>query len=309
MKVFLLPLRVTIHSLLSLIFSQLLLGIFLALNAGQLLAQTVQDFPKTQISESVSKQTAVEVKQTGVSLAGPEGESKPNIVTGERLSDWLLRDRQAEQAPDREQTPEGNPKVPFYLGSSWLTPKEIPDQVKAKQNLLESLEKIPFSKDDPAAMQAKASLSKLIEAMPITGRVVLPNTSPRFLQANPKQDPILRSNEKVLVPNTPQSMTVIRSNGTLCQIRYRPHVEARFYIEGCALKGKSRERSSDWAWLVEPDGSVHQVPVAAWNAAKQDFPAPGSWIWAPPRYSNWTSTNGDVFSKNLAQFLIQNFVI
>ena len=224
-------------------------------------------------------------------------------MTGERLSDWLLRDHQAEQSSTQQQTPEGNPKAPFYLGSSWLTPVEIPDQAKAKQNLLDSLKKVPFPVDDPVALQTKTTLTKLIESMSVTGRVVLPNTNPRFLQANPKQDPILRSNDKVVVPKTPQSVTVIRSNGTLCQIAYRTHVETRFYLEGCAIKGKDRDRQPDWAWLIEPDGAAFQVPVAAWNAAQQQFPAPGSWIWAPPRYSKWTSTNGEAFSKNLAQFL------
>ncbi|QWE02835.1 YjbH domain-containing protein [Polynucleobacter sp. JS-JIR-II-b4] len=266
--------------------------IYCVLNAGQSQAQARINEVGTQAVDQVS-----------VSSVTAEESLSPKIVKGERLSDWLLRDHQAEQSPAQQQTPEGNPKAPFYLGSSWLTPVEIPDQAKAKQNLLDSLDKIPFPVDDPAALQTKASLTRLIDSMSVTGRVVLPNTNPRFLQANPKQDPILRGNEKVVVPITPQSVTVIRNNGTLCQIAYRPHIETRVYLEGCALKGKDRERQPDWAWLVEPNGSVHQVPTAAWNAAQQIFPAPGSWIWAPPRYSEWTSAAGEAFSKNLAQFL------
>ena len=108
---------------------------------------------------------------------------------------------------------------------------------------------------------------------------------------------------KMIVPQTPQSVTVVRANGTLCKIAYRPHVETRFYVQGCALKGKEAQHQPDWAWVIEPDGSVQMMPVAAWNAAKQDFPAPGSWIWAPPRLSRWTSNEGAQFSKQLTEYL------
>ncbi|MDH6525134.1 YjbH domain-containing protein [Polynucleobacter sphagniphilus] len=227
----------------------------------------------------------------------------PSIQSGERLSDWLLRARPAQDSLDQQQTPKGNPQSPYFLGSSWLTPKEIPDQIKAKQALLEGLDKIPFPENDSSAQLTKARLYQWIETMPVTGRVVLPNTNPRALQANPKQDPILLANEKVIIPQTPQTVTVIRANGTLCKIAYRPHVEARFYIQGCTQKGKEVSPHADWASIIEPDGSVHVVPVAAWNAGKQDFPAPGSWIWAPPRNSLWTSTEGEQFSKQFTGYL------
>lgn len=250
---------------------------------------------------SYSAQAQTELAQEGVIVSATP--DTPRIENGERLSDWLLRARPSQDSLDQQQTPKGNPKSPYFLGSLWLTPKEIPDQTKAKQALLSELEKISFPEDDPVAQQAKTNLHQWIEAMPVTGRVVLPNTNPRALQANPKKDPILSVNEQVIVPQTPQSVTVIRPNGTLCQVAYRPHVEARFYIQGCALKGKEAQGHPDWAWVVEPDGSVHVMPVVAWNAAKQDYPAPGSWIWAPPRYSQWTSSKGKQFSKDLAQYL------
>ena len=242
-------------------------------------------------------------EQASVSIVDAQTNPEPAIVSGERLSDWLLRERQTQSFPDTEQSSKGNPNAPYYLGSSWLTAKEVPDQAKAKQALLDDLEKLSFGSDDAKTSPAKVGLYQWIDSLPVTGRVVLPNTNPRFLQANPKQDPILRAKDTVLVPKTPQTVTVVRSNGTLCQIAYRPHVQTRFYVQGCALNAKQTEGGVDWAWLIEPNGAVYKIPVAAWNGARQDFPAPGSWIWAPARNSDWTSAQGEIFSNHFAQFL------
>ena len=229
----------------------------------------------------------------------PNSAQVPPIQDGERFSTWMLKEKQFQNnkpADDRATSP-------YYLGTSWETPKEITDQNIEKQSLINTFEKIDFPENDPAAQKTKRAFTKLINDLKVTGRVRLPNTNPRFLEVSPKLDPILETGDQVTIPEAPSTLTVIRSNGTLCKIRYRPNIEVRHYVDGCKLRGKNEERSADWAWVVEPDGSVHQVSLAAWNSSKQDLPAPGSWIWAPPRWSKWTSKTGDQFSKELAGML------
>ena len=222
----------------------------------------------------------------------------PPIQNGERLSEWMLKERQIQNTKSQI----NYTATPYYLGTSWLTPKEVGAQEEEKAKLLAALQKINFPQD-VAGQNTKQAFTKLISAMQATGRVVLPNTNPRYLEVNPKINPILESNERVIVPELPNTITVIRSNASLCKIRYRPNIEARFYVQGCKLKGKNEERSADWAWVIEPDGSVHQVSLAAWNSAKQDLPAPGSWIWAPPHWSIWSGKDGEAFSNELAKML------
>ncbi len=219
---------------------------------------------------------------------------EPPIQNGERFSGWLLKE-QNRQSPPAE--------TPYYLGTSWLSPSEVLAQEEEKQKLLAAFAKIAFPENDRSAERAKKVFAKLIEDLKPTGRVPLPNTNARYLEANPKLDPILQSNDQIIIPNTPSTMTVIRSDGTLCKIRYRPNIETRFYVNGCKSQSQSSERAADWAWLIQPDGSVHQIPLARWNAAKQVFPAPGAWIWAPPRWSSWTTANGKEFSTQFARLL------
>ena len=247
----------------------------------------------TPLSINAQSNAAVEVQNQHSPSA------KNSISNGERFSTWMLKEKQLQDAkPNDDQL-----TSPYYLGTQWLTPKEITNQDIEKQSLLNTFEKIDFPESDPAAQKTKKAFTKLIDGFKVTGRVSLLNTNPRFLQANPKLDPILAKGDQVAIPETPNTLTVIRSNGSLCKIRYRPNVEARFYVEGCKVRGKNVDRDADWAWIVEPDGSVHKVSLAAWNSAKQDLPAPGSWIWAPPRWSKWTSKVGDQFSTEFAGML------
>ncbi|MFZ4380111.1 MAG: YjbH domain-containing protein, partial [Polynucleobacter sp.] len=238
-------------------------------------------------------ESAVEVKN-----AAPVVTQEPPIKNGERLSEWMLKERSAQST--KSQITYNAP--PYYLGTSWLTPKEITDQAIDKQQLFNQLEKIDFP-EDKAGKNTKQAFTKLIEGMQVTGRVPLPSTNPRYLEANPKLNPILESGDRVIVADTPNTITVVRSNGSLCKIRYRPSIETHFYVQGCKVKGKNEERNADWAWVIEPDGTIHKIALSAWNRNKQVFPAPGSWIWAPPRWSMWTNKDGEKFSQDLATML------
>jgi hypothetical protein len=228
-------------------------------------------------------------------------QNSTGIKSGERLSQWLLQDRQL-QASQSPLSSAGTVR-PYALGTAWLTPKEVAAQEAEKQAMLSAFQALPFAKDNPVVQKQRAAFLTLLQNLQATGRVALPSTNPRFLEVNPTIDPILGRNDRVVVPETPSSVTVIRSNATFCKVRYRPNVETHFYVEACKLKDKLAERAADTAYVIEPDGTVHTIGIAAWNRSKQDLPAPGSWIWAPPRWSMWTSSKGEVFSERFASML------
>lgn len=250
-------------------------------------------------------QTAnVEIKASNTVVTSEASTEKispqePAIVDGERFSAWMLKEQKSQNSKSTSEaaTP------PYYLGTSWQTPKETTDQNIDKQSLINALDNINFPENNSDAQKIKKQFSKLIDSLKVTGRVPLSNTNPRYLEANPKLNPILGKSDSINIPEAPNTITVIRSNGTLCKIRYRPNIETRFYVDGCQLRTKSEERGADWAWVVEPDGSIHKSSLAAWNSSKQDLPAPGSWIWAPPRWSKWTNSSGEQFTKDFTKML------
>ena len=253
------------------------LGVLISIACNHSIALAQTPTPKVEISQPQS--------QVSEDLA---------IVSGTRLSEWLLESQKTKTiAPIKTDAKK------YPLGTSWYTPAEFQAQTDQKNTLLQTLDSLPTPSGEPSFDQSRATLRSLIEKMPVTGRVVLPSADPRYLEVQPKLNPILGKNDRVRVPLAPSSITVIRTDGVLCKVRYQPNVEARQYFRAC----RAQSIRTDWAWIIEADGVVKKVPTAAWNEAKQAVPAPGSWIWSPPRGSAWSSKKAQLFSEQFSQFL------
>ncbi len=202
-----------------------------------------------------------------------------------RLSDWLL-----EQPIDPNAYP---------LGLSWRVPGEVAAQGDLKLHLLKSLS--GRDREVKAAPEVLARLRDWVRTLPVTGRVPVAVADARWLQANPARDPILRPGDSVVLPKRPRSVTVITARGTRCAVTHAVGMEAMAYVEACDSVNSERVgwawlAQPDWVWVAQPDGRVQRFGVAAWNRETQDEPAPGAWIWAPPR-------NGG-FPEHVSQTLI-----
>jgi membrane-associated phospholipid phosphatase len=209
-----------------------------------------------------------------------DGGAKPRPARQPRLSDWLLQ---------RKTQPDDYP-----LGVSWRVPAEVPAQTILKLELVSALAGGERDiKADPGAMQR---LKDWIAGLPATGRVPVVNADGRWLQVNPAQDPVLGPGHTLVMPRRPATVTVLRADGTRCAVLHGAGREARSYVDACAKPGTA---GADWAWIAQPDGRVQRFGIAAWNGEKQDEPAAGAWIWAPPRGSGWT----ELFSDRLIRFI------
>lgn len=209
----------------------------------------------------------------------PEGEplSATPPRTGERLSDWLLRQP-------------ANPRA-YPTGLQWQVPAEHYAQAGLKRELLTLL-----AVSETIAATSRANLTRLIEALPVTGRVPVPLADARWLQARRKDDPVLQRDHTVVLPNRPATVSVLTNEGLLCTVQHSPGSEARDYLKACE---PARFTRIERAWLVQSDGSVRDVGIASWNAQAQDQVAPGALLWAPTRDSSWTPK----LSTLLVQFL------
>lgn len=184
----------------------------------------------------------------------------------QRLSDWLSG--RAYAADD------------YPLGLLWEVPGEEAAQARLKSDLLARIDAIKG--DD----KARARLHEWVAQMPVTGRVPVAIVDADWLRANPKQDPVILPGQRVILPKRPNAVTVITSRGMRCQVTQSSGVMAYQYIAGCDPASRNR---IDWAWIVQPDGTVRRFGIARWNAnaQKQDELAPGSWLWAPYRDDKW----------------------
>jgi len=259
----------------------------------KILSHLAPNLVKTSLAFSFLCSSLAHAQATDPSLQAQQTISNTQPpVEGQRLSDWLLKNQKTTTSTVDE-------KPSYALGTIWNSAAELHSQSAQKQALLQSLSELPAPSDEPSFDKSRAALAAFIERMPVTGRVTLPSANARYLEIQPKLNPILKANDQVKVPLAPTSITVIRSDGLLCKVRYQANVEARQYFRAC----RPQSVTTDWAWIIEPDGTVKKVSTAAWNEAKQDVPAPGSWIWAPPRGSGWSDKKTEQFSEQFSQFL------
>ena len=184
------------------------------------------------------------------------------VRPGERLSDWLLRQPEDAAGP----------------GLAWQVPQELLAQQYLKESLLVRVEAAVRSAS-PEERASREQLLSVLQSLPATGRVALGIVDPRWLQANPGQDPVLREGQRLAVPPAPlRSITVVQPDGSFCQVAHEGGRSVLDYLSACGLGS-----GADWAWIAQPDGRTARAGIGAWNAEPADEPAPGAWIWAPPR--------------------------
>ncbi len=209
-----------------------------------------------------------------VAMAGDSG-----IQSGERLSDWLLRQHDASNN--------------YLPGLSWRIPEQKPPQARMQQQLLDTLIAAP---DFPVSADSRRRMTAWIETLPITGRIPLVMTDPRWLQAHPEADPVLQTGQSVQLPRRTDRVTVLSGSLQRCTLPHRAGAEAAAYLLTCFSKSAL---AIERVWLIQPDGHVLNIAIASWNREAQSEPAPGALIWAPNRDSEWP----EWFSARLAQFL------
>jgi hypothetical protein len=72
-----------------------------------------------------------------------------------------------------------------------------------------------------------------IKSLPVTGRVPVPSADPRWLQAHPKDDPVLQREHQVIIPSRPRSVIVFMNDGKKCVLAHQAGLEARYYAKAC----------------------------------------------------------------------------
>jgi membrane-associated phospholipid phosphatase len=197
----------------------------------------------------------------------------PAPHNGERLSTWLLR------------------TVGPNMGGQllhWQVPAEQPAQLQLKNAARQGL---------PPA------LGSWLAGLPVTGRVPLLHTDPRWLEVSPVNDPVLSADHKLQVLSRPRYVAVLLGNGPgergvqPCLVEHRPGATAQQYLQACG--GAEAASTVDHVWVAQPDGSVADFGIQPWNVAETAEVGVGAWVWAPSRNAGVSSNT----SSNLARFL------
>lgn len=211
----------------------------------------------------------------------------PAPIEGERLSDWMLR-----QEPNA---------LAYPTGLVWKVPAERAAQTQLQQDVLASLAVSETAAGLPSL--SKNALSKFVSALPVTGRVRIAMSDARWLQAQPKFDPVLQANHLLVLPQRPSTVSVFTSEGHHCVLAHGPGAQARDYLNACLLAKGSNTGSAisfNRAWVVQPDGHILNHGIAAWNEEAQGEVAPGAIVWAHAQEGNSPSKLSQLLTSFLA---------
>jgi hypothetical protein len=192
----------------------------------------------------------------GTALPAAADESH-RVQAAQRLSAWL-----------RQQPPLVDP-----LGLVWTTPQALAEQRDAQTELLRALDDL--ARHGRLSPESATRLQRWVDAMPATGRVRLPAVDPDWLEANPRRDPLLAAGDGLRAHGESLAVRVLTDEPRACDVPHKPGLRARDYVLACF------DATLERAWVVQPDGRLQHVGVAAWNQSVQDEPAAGAWIWAP----------------------------
>ena len=259
---------------------KLFLGLFLI---GSLSAISNQSFAQTKPSEFniktpdrlsnlISLEKTLPLNAVGDSPSTSIGSSKNNTTQ-----------TQAKQSPSLQ-------------GLMWNTSSEIGQQQKQKDLLLNYLSDIQKSTGngfivgliqsvnpnhqaniEPVRNNGIDTLMRVIQNLPVTGRVFLPANDFRWLETHPLFDPIISPQDTLKNPERKNTVTVIQGDGRVCVVPFNRSVYAIHYAKLCSTTGTM----PDWAWVIQADGIIQKVSLSSWNATTQNYPSSGSWIWVP----------------------------
>lgn len=184
-----------------------------------------------------------------------------------RLSGWINAEHVGLQQDLLMSPKRAHGERPYLPGLVWMVPEEARVQERVKSSLLDQI-----GGAAPGVMRADVeSLARFVASFPATGRVVVEKTDARWLEVNPQQDPLLKKGQHILIPSRPASVTLVKPDGSTCQVTHRAGLYAIDYADQCNAHPQQ-------AWVVQPDGLVRRSGVALWNESEQDTPAPGAWI-------------------------------
>ncbi len=219
-----------------------------------------------------------------------QGVEQVHIEKTQRLSEWL---EEQHLGPDA-----------YPVGMMWSTPEELTRQRNEREAMRQDVSNV-LALNKISRQEAEALLG-LLGMLEPTGRVRTSAAEAKWLEAQPKKDPLLFPGDKLSLPIRPNAVRVLTARGAVCELLHKEGLYASDYAHACF------ESAGAWGWLVQPDARVQKVGLSHWNMQLQNQPAPGAWIWVPTinglsddfnsRMANWLSYQGVASNVRLETF-------
>lgn len=169
-------------------------------------------------------------------------------------------------------------ELAYPLGAALMRRSQVIAHVRLKAGLLHDLDLLA----DPASVDADLSeaasrLRAWLAGRPATGRVVL-QLEPRRLELDLAANGPLADGDRFVYPLRPSTIAVVGAVVQDCTLPHVPLQDVAGYLPACA---RSRAADRDQVYVVQPDGHVQVVGIAAWNRSPPQALAPGATVYVP----------------------------
>ena len=161
-------------------------------------------------------------------------------------------------------------------------------------------------KPDMGQVQTTESLIAQLRNAKAVGRITV-EADPASLQANPEQDILLETGDKIFIPKRPLTVRVAGEVLSPASLQFRKGKDPGEYIREAG--GTTYYADRDRAFVVYPDGSAQPLNVNMWNHQSTFIP-PGSTIIVPrdPKPFNFLES-AERISQMLANLAISGLYI
>jgi len=186
----------------------------------------------------------------------------------------------------------------YPLGAAVLRTQAVPAQLRLKAGLLFDLKELAAAADRPASAARLEALHDWVQAMPVTGRV-RGQLDPRRLEVDRANNRVLASGDRFHYPRRPTTIAVVGAVDHFCTLPHAPLRDAGDYLADCPTNALA---DRDLLFVIQPDGQVQRLGIAAWNRMGAQSLAPGATIYVPLQ-ARVLHGVADSFNDDLAQFL------
>lgn len=191
------------------------------------------------------------------------------------------------------------PRIDAYpLGAALLRRSAVTAQTRDKAGLLFDLDTLADQPDLPDDLAGTLGRLRVwLAALPVTGRVRA-TLEPGVLDALAHQNGRLEDGDRFIYPLRPATVRVLGAVAQPCELPHVPLRDAADYLRDCPLANADR----DWLFVIQPDGYVERIGVAAWNRSPYSTLAPGAVLYAPLPERAVRGQNPN-FNHELARFI------
>lgn len=186
----------------------------------------------------------------------------------------------------------------YAVGAALLRQDNIVPQTRLKAGLLYDLKALAQYEKSPLA-EAALALHDWLEAQPVTGREPALPLDPRRLELDLDASQRLAEGDRFVYPIRPTTVRVIGAVERACTLPHMPLQDALRYLRDCRI---SAAADRDTLFVIQPDGVVQALGVAAWNRSDAQAVAPGAVLFVPLAQRRVAKVDPD-FNAQFATFV------